>query len=189
MMKAILLAISSVCAVTSGNIVFDYVQPTCNYLGAWKGCLRGQVCLENNTCAPVASLGARQEPASAPPGRCGSEFGGATCDPEEPYGSCCSSHGWCGKTPQHCLESNGCQSGCSDATPSQPSPIGASSSLPGSKTQPISSSTIHSEPTIGRPPPTSSPNPLEPPTTDGTCGAGNGGTVCGDWHLGSCCSM
>ena len=28
-----------------------------------------------------------------------------------------------------------------------------------------------------------------PVTTDGTCGAGNGDTVCGDWPQGGCCSL
>lgn len=27
-------------------------------------------------------------------GRCGSAFGGATCDPNGPYGGCCSSYGF-----------------------------------------------------------------------------------------------
>ena len=26
-------------------------------------------------------------------------------------------------------------------------------------------------------------------TVDGTCGVGNGGTICGNWPQGSCCSM
>ena len=28
-----------------------------------------------------------------------------------------------------------------------------------------------------------------PVTTDGTCGASNGGTICGNWEKGSCCSL
>ena len=28
-----------------------------------------------------------------------------------------------------------------------------------------------------------------PITTDGTCGASNGNTVCGNWEKGSCCSL
>lgn len=28
-----------------------------------------------------------------------------------------------------------------------------------------------------------------PLTSDGTCGAGNGGTICGDWPQGGCCSL
>src|SRR6266542_4084849 len=40
--------------------------------------------------------------------RCGVDFGGLTCsNPEEP---CCSKHGYCGNTAEHC--SNNCQSGC-----------------------------------------------------------------------------
>lgn len=32
------------------------------------------------------------------------------------------------------------------------------------------------------------PAPTGAVTTDGTCGATHGGTVCGDWPMGSCCS-
>ena len=32
-------------------------------------------------------------------------------------------------------------------------------------------------------------NDAGPVTTDGTCGASNGGTVCGNWDRGSCCSI
>ncbi|KAL8980814.1 MAG: hypothetical protein Q9205_004216, partial [Flavoplaca limonia] len=36
-------------------------------------------------------------------GRCGlREFEKATCDPQGPFGGCCSSHGWCGNTTDHC---------------------------------------------------------------------------------------
>ncbi|KAI5791902.1 Cupredoxin [Geopyxis carbonaria] len=48
-------------------------------------------------------------------GRCGKDFGGATCDPAGGYGKCCSSVGWCGNTVQHCSVKEGCQNGCSAA--------------------------------------------------------------------------
>jgi hypothetical protein len=60
---------------------------------------------------------------------------------------------WCGVTTDHCLPTNGCQSGCTGA------------SVPIKETTSVTA------------------------TTDGTCGAANGGTVCGTWNLGSCCSM
>ena len=34
-------------------------------------------------------------------GRCGSTYGGATCDLKGPFGGCCSVYGFCGSTPQH----------------------------------------------------------------------------------------
>ena len=44
-------------------------------------------------------------------GRCGlTEFEKATCDPQGPFGGCCSSHGWCGNTTDHC--GAGCLNGC-----------------------------------------------------------------------------
>ncbi|KAF2496705.1 hypothetical protein BU16DRAFT_339753 [Lophium mytilinum] len=42
--------------------------------------------------------------------RCGLAFGNKTCDAI--FGRCCSSYGFCGKSDQHCLIDNGCQSGC-----------------------------------------------------------------------------
>jgi len=39
-------------------------------------------------------------------GRCGKKYGNSKC----PAGECCSKHGWCGKTEDHCLPSKGCQS-------------------------------------------------------------------------------
>ena len=34
-------------------------------------------------------------------GRCGAEFDGAACDPNSAY-FCCSAHGYCGGTGEHC---------------------------------------------------------------------------------------
>ncbi|KAL8810788.1 MAG: hypothetical protein Q9200_002303 [Gallowayella weberi] len=48
-------------------------------------------------------------------GRCGLvEFNRATCDPNGEFGGCCSSHGYCGKTNDHC--GAGCLSGCNNGT-------------------------------------------------------------------------
>ena len=83
---------------------------------------------------------------------------------------------YCGKTDGYCLVSNGCQSGCAGAV--QPS----ATSVP-----PSASSS--QEPVLGSP--TSAPPnaPTGTATKDGTCGASNGNTVCGNWLQGSCCSM
>ena len=43
-------------------------------------------------------------------GRCGSGFGGATCQAGGKYGGCCSKYGYCGVTTDHC--GAGCQSRC-----------------------------------------------------------------------------
>ncbi|OCL14639.1 carbohydrate-binding module family 18 protein [Glonium stellatum] len=42
--------------------------------------------------------------------RCGIDYGNSTCDPI--FGRCCSKYGFCGKSLEHCLLENGCQSGC-----------------------------------------------------------------------------
>ncbi|KAK4555299.1 hypothetical protein LTR86_007596 [Recurvomyces mirabilis] len=88
--------------------------------------------------------------------------------------------GWCGKTTDHCLVSNGCQSGCSDATTTTSAPT---------TTAPAAASSGNSEPVIV---PATNPAgaiPTGPATTDGSCGSLRGDTVCGEWPLGACCSM
>ena len=45
------------------------------------------------------------------------------------------------------------------------------------------------EPQISAPAPAPAPAAEGPVTTDGTCGAANGGTICGDWPQGGCCSL
>lgn len=114
-------------------------------------------------------------------GRCGKDFGGATCDANGPYGGCCSEYGYCGKTDGHCLKANGCQNGCSDGAPAQTAPA----ATPANTRPP--STTTSGEPVLGKP--TGGSNPTGVPTTDGSCGAKFGNTVCGNWAQGSCCSM
>ncbi|KAF3941488.1 hypothetical protein ABW19_dt0210445 [Dactylella cylindrospora] len=78
--------------------------------------------------------------------------------------------GYCGVTRDHCDVSLGCQSGCA--------------------LRPRVTSSRASEPKITAVPGRGSGN--GPPTTDGTCGAQNGGTICGNWPQGlpkGCCSM
>ncbi|ATZ50700.1 Bcgo1 [Botrytis cinerea B05.10] len=119
-------------------------------------------------------------------GRCGSAFGGATCDANGEYGGCCSSYGYCGSTTDHCLASNGCQNGC---TGSQSSSAAKTTTTAAAGSAPSSSTT--QEPVIA--PVTSTLTPAAassaPVTTDGSCGTANGGTVCGNWVNGNCCSM
>ena len=176
---AILLA-----SITSANIVFSYIQPSCDYVTKPQNCLHGQVCVKNNTCVSAGAVAHRGNNIIRPDGKCGQAFDGATCDPNGPYGPCCSQHGWCGKTPEHGLVSNGCQPGCeTDAA------VSGISSVVASSEQPTSAAPL-SEPKIGPPTATASaPTASGSVTTDGTCGAAHGNTICGDWPRGSCCSM
>ena len=176
-------------ATTGANIIFPYVQPTCDYSSGSETCLRGQVCIRNNPCVAVATVERREECVmpQRSDGRCSRDFDGACCDSNGPYRPCCSQRGWCGKTPEHCLASDGCQSGC---TPTADLPE-HSSSTPLSDSIGLSSSAAPlSEPILGRPTQTASgPTASGSVTMDGMCGAAYGGTVCGNWLRGSCCSM
>lgn len=93
---------------------------------------------------------------------------------------------YCGSTTDHCLASNGCQNGC---TGSQSSSAAKTTTTAAAGSAPSSSTT--QEPVIA--PVTSTLTPAAassaPVTTDGSCGTANGGTVCGNWVNGNCCSM
>ncbi|KAK3711863.1 hypothetical protein LTR37_009381 [Vermiconidia calcicola] len=184
-MKISVAALFLVSATTSATIIFPYIQPTCDLLTNPDACLRSQLCTTDNTCIPVDCVAKRQngEVPARLDGRCGREFDNATCDSEGPYGGCCSSQGWCGNTPEHCLNSAGCQSGC-DSQETGPTASVTTSPPDATSDAPLS------EPVLG--PGTSTASAAArtgSATTDGTCGAGNRGTICGDWHLGGCCSM
>ncbi|KAK1062000.1 hypothetical protein LTR74_010664 [Friedmanniomyces endolithicus] len=175
-LSAVIALVATAC--TSANIIFPFVQPTCNHESVgWTGCLRGQQCLEDNTCVPTYATSSFESRDTTPrtDGRCGSDFSGATCDPKGAYGGCCSKYGYCGKTLDHCLVSNGCQSGCTEpaGTTAAPLPTTAPASVAGPGVS-------NSEPVIG---PLSSTaagdGATGPVTTDGTCGASEGGTMYG----------
>ena len=119
-------------------------------------------------------------------GRCGKDFGGSTCDANGAFGGCCSSYGYCGTTDGHCLAANGCQNGCKDTTPSKGQPA-KGDPAPVSSRPP--SSTTSGEPVLGKPTTAAAAKPTGVATTDGSCGAKFGNTVCGNWAQGSCCSM
>lgn len=157
--------------------------------------------------------------ALSPPGQCGKNFNSelltnlkslrgadayladAICNPLGPYGPCCSQHGWCGSSPAHCQVSQGCQSGCTDgfaSSDSQSSTIVSTASSTNTIARTVSealassSAAASSEPILGPPPASTAsdtPQPTGPVTTDGSCGAAHGGTICGDWYRGSCCSQ
>ncbi|KAL5119478.1 hypothetical protein ACEQ8H_002543 [Pleosporales sp. CAS-2024a] len=186
------------CGPANGNTVCDpnstiYTGSCCSQYG-WcgntpahcgTGCLSGCTSSSQPTSVQAASPTQPATGATAPrdDGRCGKDFGGATCDATGPYGGCCSQYGYCGSTDGHCLVANGCQNGCQGSAPVSSAPV----STP-SNTRPPSVSTS-GEPVLGKPSSVPSSQPTGVATTDGTCGAGFANTVCGNWAQGSCCSM
>lgn len=120
-------------------------------------------------------------------GKCGPQNGGLLCDPNSPnyHGTCCSQYGWCGDTLGHC--GDGCLSGCtqSGASDSGSGVVAASAAASSSITSTV---TKTGEPALGKPTTTIKASGGGS-TTDGTCGASNGNTVCGAWPQGACCSM
>lgn len=93
-------------------------------------------------------------------------------------------YSYCGSTDGHCLVSNGCQNGCKDgATGTSSAPVQSASA-----TRPPSTTTS-GEPVLGKPSTSAAAQPTGKVTTDGSCGANFGNTVCGNWAQGSCCSM
>ncbi|KAL8783736.1 MAG: hypothetical protein Q9213_004417 [Squamulea squamosa] len=92
-----------------------------------------QATASSSAAASDSSAGAANSTDTAPrlDGRCGlDEFSQATCDPDGEYGGCCSSHGYCGKTNDHCGVGclNGCNLGSSNNTLTQATPEGVESS-------------------------------------------------------------
>jgi hypothetical protein len=84
------------------------------------------------------------------------------------------------------MVANGCQNGCKDAAPA---PVTTADPTPAISRPP--STTTSGEPVLGKPT-TVADTPATPTgisTTDGSCGANFGNTICGNWAQGSCCSM
>ncbi|KAL8772168.1 MAG: hypothetical protein Q9209_002603 [Squamulea sp. 1 TL-2023] len=78
----------------------------------------------SSAAASGSSAGAANSTDTAPrlDGRCGlNEFSQATCDSNGEFGGCCSSHGYCGTTNDHCGVGclNGCDLGPSNTTLTQ----------------------------------------------------------------------
>ncbi|KAF2109263.1 glyoxal oxidase [Lophiotrema nucula] len=153
--------------------------------GCISGCTNSAASSSVKVVAATSSAKPAATSAAAPrsDGRCGKDFGGATCDPKGAYGGCCSSYGYCGSTDGHCLPANGCQNGCTGAASSSVKPVSsASASRP-------PSTTTSGEPVLGKPSTAPASQPTGKATTDGSCGATFGNTVCGNWPQGACCSM
>ncbi|KNG47370.1 carbohydrate-binding module family 18 protein [Stemphylium lycopersici] len=183
------------CGPQNGNLLCDpnstvYSGTCCSQYG-WCGSTPahcGESCqsgCDNKPAAPQPSVAQPAGSKARDDGRCGKDFGGATCDANGPFGGCCSSYGYCGKTDGHCLKANGCQNGCKgDTTPAKTTSLAE----PAISRPP--SSTTSGEPVLGKPhASTAASKATGVPTTDGSCGARFGNTVCGDWAQGSCCSM
>ncbi|KAK7513250.1 glyoxal oxidase [Phyllosticta citriasiana] len=150
------------------------------------------------TSASSAAAPSGTSTAARSDGRCGKDFGGAPCDANGAYGGCCSQYGYCGNTEGHCLVANGCQSGCSGAgskpsstSAAKPSSISGSASTKSPVSKPVSSTQSSStqEPLLGTSRSSAAPTATGKVTTDGSCGATYGGTICGNWAAGGCCSM
>ncbi|KAH8896611.1 DUF1929-domain-containing protein [Thozetella sp. PMI_491] len=178
-----LVVAATLATTATANINFTWIQPSCIENKAYTGCLKGQTCVgttchadfvpSTNRVSAVEKrdlLGDLLSSLVTTDGTCGAANGGTICG-NWAQGSCCSSYGWCGNTDVHC--GDGCQSGpclifSSAAASSAPSSSAGGASTPASSVSAAQSSA--------------------PVTKDGTCGAANGGTVCGNWAQGSCCS-
>lgn len=112
-------------------------------------------------------------------GHCGVAYNNTICDPNSTAyaGECCSQYGYCGVTDDHCLVSNGCQSGCTGASPSDQAPVASTATSQEPKIIPVTSTAAAGATSAAA------------VTADGTCGLMNNNTVCGDWKNGNCCSL
>ncbi|KAF2747458.1 carbohydrate-binding module family 18 [Sporormia fimetaria CBS 119925] len=175
----------------------DFGGATCAANGPFGGCCSeygycGNTdghCLPANKCQNGCTGGNNTPTPTNPPptggaaprpdGRCGKDFGGATCAANGPFGGCCSEYGYCGNTDGHCLPANKCQNGCTGGDPTNPT-----------EPEEIPEGEEGKEPVLGAPddiPPNTLPEGEV--TKDGTCGARFENTICGDWEQGPCCSM
>ncbi|KAH0373081.1 DUF1929-domain-containing protein, partial [Aureobasidium melanogenum] len=197
------------CGPNNGNLLCDpnstvYKGTCCSSYG-WCGntpahCGSGCSSGCSSSAAAVSSLPSSTIVRAAPSasgtaprddGRCGPNFNNALCDPNGAYGGCCSSYGYCGNTDGHCLTANGCISGCkSAASSSVAAPTSAVvSSVASSNANSAAASSTTGEPVISAVSSSASSAATGTVTKDGTCGATNDNTICGDWPQGSCCSM
>ncbi|CCU77579.1 unnamed protein product [Blumeria hordei] len=187
--------------LASANIIFTHVPLRCSSNDTtrmYAGCLRGQSCTTEGECVLAEEF--RDIPLSfrknnpvvsrdllGPP-RCGVDFGNEKCSKLSAFGSCCSASGECGSTPSHCLQENGCQSGCSFSFYS----LGLNLFRPFKnywRRPKISQEPVLHQPAQLEDKVESYPSTHEVETQDGTCGANNHGTVCGNWPSGDCCSL
>jgi len=204
--------------LTSANIVFNRVEPTCHpMLSTPSGCLRGQVCLQNGTCGksikiPLTSLDVLQEIARIMTRRIHyvlgrqllddeSECDGydvASCSTVKRNVACCSRFGFVQCESPKVIATDD-RRYCSEEECTLDS-LAISTSLPLEAAVPANptgfsaiSSTTNEEPTLGQPRGAASNSSSASQniafTKDRSCGASFGGVMCGNWSRGSCCSM
>ncbi|POS84906.1 hypothetical protein EPUL_006086 [Erysiphe pulchra] len=181
-------------ALLSANIIITPAPLTCiqgDTSRMYQGCLRGQECtIDGRSIShsldtiyylmPYRCISAQEfkyktsfhitnstkiDAAIREDGRCGKDFKDAICDAKSENGGCCSNHGYCGSTINHCLVDRGCQSGCTDSHDLNEMAISKSNKL----------DEIFLTDTAE--------------TQDGKCGANNNRKICGNWPNGNCCSL
>ncbi|KAI9139515.1 hypothetical protein BKA69DRAFT_1040035 [Paraphysoderma sedebokerense] len=134
----------------------------------------------------IASTHARPRPQSpaVPSGRCGKDFGLATCE-KFPGELCCSEFGFCGGTADHCKPQS-CQFGCDNKNPFLPGTVDPKKSAGSTNTTPPPGSGI-TPPTYGTPanPPTQATTPVP----NGRCGRDFGLATCEKFPGEFCCSQ
>lgn len=112
-MKSSFFSFGLLAASANANIIFNWVQPTCNHTEVGRSnCLRGQHCTEADSCeaslttdddysrsfvrSVAGSVDIRAAAAYSQDGKCGPSNGDLLCDPNSTVykGTCCSQHGW-----------------------------------------------------------------------------------------------
>lgn len=197
-MRTAVLSLAFCAALSSANIIFTPahgLKPACDHTteAGRQKCYRGQHCSADDKCAAVSNDDLyprsfnhrfpqpKRDGTYSTDGTCGPNNGNTICDPKSTVytGTCCSSYGYCGNTAAYCGQ--GCVSGCDgEAAPTTTNSVGSPTKAP--------STTTSGEPVLGTP----STNPSAgsgADTTDGSCGASFGNTVCGNWPQGACCSL
>ncbi|KZF20435.1 carbohydrate-binding module family 18 [Xylona heveae TC161] len=202
-MKAEIFFCALFADILSANIIFNHVTLFCEPDEVnFHQCLRGQICSHDGVCGappihmsrlpraregrtlwnPAMNLARRDNENYSTDGTCGPDHGNTICDPDSTVysGTCCSQYGWCGNTEAYC--GSGCISGCTTSSSSSVAADPPTTAI-------AAAAATSGEPVLGKPTTIAGAAATGAVTTDGTCGAANGGTVCGDWPQGSCCSM
>ncbi|KAH7401092.1 glyoxal oxidase [Phaeosphaeria sp. MPI-PUGE-AT-0046c] len=177
------------------NIKLTWVNPVCD-ANNLNTCLAGQYCSADSICVPdiksdhskLSSTSVqidtqKRQAEYSQDGRCGPTNDNLLCNPSSKVysGHCCSQYGKCGADEDHC--GTGCVSGC-DAAPALiiANMVAATPTRDATTLGELVSDVLGSIGTILNP-------PIGAWTTNGSCGATFGYTVCGNWAQGSCCSM
>ncbi|KAH0536443.1 hypothetical protein FGG08_006683 [Glutinoglossum americanum] len=214
-MKAPTLSLGLCFGLASANIIFEHVPLSCDRSKpGYTGCLRGQHCTDNGLCE--SSDDAVLHPLSfikrafSTDGKCGPNNGDLLCDPNSnvyshrirelaalntgtpsllvPFGAeilliTVGLVAFLGaQLARPLVAMGGVEQTLVARLVMQMAHLGAVAVHMGSVDQLLDSEPVISTQTNG-------PKSGGGVTTDGNCGAANGGTTCGDWPLGSCCSM